>query len=173
MSSKSFRLIQIVLINLLQRKIPNFDALLPRLYCIPKIILNALSLKCLPKRFLNRGSACLVNCFGFFAVKKRVQLLYELIYKLRQNPNFQLNPNKLFSRWFPILCFRQKGFPIWPCIICLCLFSLALPYTILSLSYTVRRSECCRFPFGRWLLFHHRVDRRISRSESIAVVDLP
>ena len=41
-SSSSLLQIQIVLITLLQRKIPNFDALLPTLYVTPNTILYKL-----------------------------------------------------------------------------------------------------------------------------------
>ena len=59
-SSSSLLQIQIVLITILQRKIPNFDALLPTLYVTPKILLYKFNFNSLPKCFLKIGSTFLI-----------------------------------------------------------------------------------------------------------------
>ena len=59
--SSSLLQIQIVLIILLQRKIPNFDALLATLYVTPKAIMYKFNLKSFPKTFLKIGSTFLIQ----------------------------------------------------------------------------------------------------------------
>ena len=53
--------VQITRIALLQRTIPKFDALLPTLCLISKIILYEFNLNFLPKRFLKVTSICLIK----------------------------------------------------------------------------------------------------------------
>ena len=65
LSSKSFLQIHIVLIILLQRKIPNFDALLPILCVGPNTIKYTFKLKLSLKRFFKIGSTCLMKLFVF------------------------------------------------------------------------------------------------------------
>ena len=65
LSSKSFLQIQIVLITLLQRKIPNFDALLPILCVGPNTIRYTFNLKLSPKSFLKIGSTYLMKLLVF------------------------------------------------------------------------------------------------------------
>ena len=54
-----------ILITLLQRKIPNVDALLPILCVGPNTIKYTFNLKLSPKLFLKIGSTCLMKLFVF------------------------------------------------------------------------------------------------------------
>ena len=60
-----------VLITLLQRKFPNFDALLPILCVGPNRIKYTFNLKLSPKSFLKIDSTCLMNVLFFSRSRKR------------------------------------------------------------------------------------------------------